>query len=181
MSTLTRICTCTGTCDLCTWNITGKYEAFKVQIRLYGFLYSSGINSVALFYTCSNVSTTVFSAMHMHGSIGMGTVTKMHQGLPDAFRHVGLLLEDLQEITCVLSNGTNNNDLEWPLRSLLLSEIFLTPVPHRKCSRLCLQMNWKTNVSCNFSCLIESSKLKDFKQSHTLQVAQLSQRDRATP
>jgi len=31
-------------------------------------------------------------------------------------------------IICGLSNGTNRNDLEWPWRSLLLFEIFQTPI-----------------------------------------------------
>jgi len=67
-----------------------------------------------------------------------------------------------------LFNGTNTNDLERHGRSLLLFETFLSAIPREishVLSTLCLHVNQKTHVTCNFNRCNFFSKIKDFSRS----------------
>jgi len=50
---------------------------------------------------------------------------------------------------------------QWPWRSRLLSETFLTLMPQELSyvlSMLCLHMNWNAHVDCKFSCLFQTQR-----------------------
>ena len=68
-----------------------------------------------------------------------------------------------------LSKGTNTNHFEWRWRSLLLFETFLSHIPReiqRVLSTICLHMNQKVYVICNFNCLRETNRILNVTGSH---------------
>jgi len=66
-----------------------------------------------------------------------------------------------------ISHGTNANDLQWPWRSILLSDVSNSyTLGNIVLSTKCLHMNWKAHMAWNFKCIFENIGLLKVTRSH---------------